>query len=269
MAVETTASERVRAVGRAIRQQAAVLAEEWTSYGLDRPSACSGWEVRDVAAHLTQGAERAVDVVRHGLEGTPAPDFPPEARAARVKEIHGWSGAQMAASFQRNVDAAFRLLERADEAALQHVVQVPAGPHTLQQYACQRLSEATLHGWDIQVSRDPSATLSPEIAALFADYLMGRMPRMTHLGPEHLGTYHLALEGPGGGPFTLTVQADSAAATRGAPANADVTLSMPVEAFIRLAWGRFELARAIEAGQVQVEGDRERALGLTRLFPGH
>jgi uncharacterized protein (TIGR03083 family) len=210
-------------------------------------------------------------VARSALAGQEPPPFPPDVRQARMREIRRFSGPEMAASFQRDLNAVFDLLEGADAAALDRVVQVPAGPHTLLAFGTQRLSEATLHGWDIRVTGDPTATLRPQSAALFVDYLLGRMPRMAHTdeAPDAAGTYHLALEGPGGGPVALTVGEGTAAATRGAPASADVTLTLPVETFIRLAWGRLDLARAIDEGAVRVTGDGERALRLQRLFPGH
>ena len=274
MAVEMGARERVRAIGRAVRDEAAALAVDWAARdaaALEAPSACAGWAVRDVAAHLTQGAERAVIVVQSALAGNEPPPLSPENRVARMREIREYSGPELAASFQRDVGAVFDLLEGADETALERVVQVPAGPHTLLNFGTQRLSEATLHGWDIRKPSDPEATLRPESAALFVDYLLGRMPRMAHTdeAPDAAGTYRLDLQGPGGGPVTLTVDPDGASATRGAPAQADVALALPVETFIRLAWGRLDLASAIERGNVRVEGDRQRALRLQELFPGH
>lgn len=274
MARDLGAGERVRAIGREVRVEAAALAADWAAQddaALEVPSACAGWAVRDVAAHLTQGAERAVVVVQHALAGTPPPDFPPAVRLARVRELRTWSGPALAASFQRDVDAAFRLLEGADDAALATVVQVPAGPHTLVQFATQRLSEAALHGWDIRAPRDPAATLRPEAAALFVDYLMARVPRMTSAeaarGLDR--TYHCELTGPGGGPVTLTIRDGGGTATRGAPAVSDGILTLPVEAFIRLVWGRLDIGRALDEGTLRYSGGRDEALALRALFPGH
>ena len=111
--------------------------------------------MRDVASHLTQGAERATVVVRHALEGTPPPDLTPDDRAARFRAMREMSGPELADRFPREIDAVFALLEGADDAALQTVVTVPAGPHTLALYANQRLSEAALHHWDVRAPRDP------------------------------------------------------------------------------------------------------------------
>jgi hypothetical protein len=57
-------------------------------------------------------------------------------------------------------------------------------------------------------------------------------------------------------------------ATRGAPDLADVMLALPVEAWVRLVWGRLDLARALDAGIVRATGERERALALGGVFRG-
>ena len=69
--------------------------------------------------------------------------------------------------------------------------------------------------------------------------------------------------------MTLKVSAEGATATRAAPAGAGVTVTLPVEAWIRLLWGRLDLAAALAAGTVRVRGDREPSLALVPLFPGH
>jgi uncharacterized protein (TIGR03083 family) len=271
---ESSPRERVRALGREARVEAAALAADWASRDAaawDAPSACRGWAVRDVAGHLSQGAERAVVVVRYALDGTPPPELRPEDRAARFRAMRAMTGPELAARFPRDVDAVFALLESADDAALQTVVTVPAGPHTLLQFATQRLNEAALHHWDVRAPRDPDATLRPEAAALLVDYLLGRMARMVDAdGARGLdGIYRCELEGPGGGPVALTIRDGTGSAARGAPPPAAPTLTLPVEAWIRLVWGRLDLARALESGRAHFSGDRAAALALQAAFPGH
>jgi uncharacterized protein (TIGR03083 family) len=271
---ELNTTERVRALGREARVEAAALAADWAgrdAAAWDAPSACRGWAVRDVAAHLAQGAERAPIVVRHALAGTAPPDLSPEDRATRFRVMRVLSGPELAERFPRDIDAVFTLLEGADEAALSKVVTVPAGPHTLGQFATQRLSEAALHHWDVRAPRDSGAGLRPDAAALLLDYLLGRMARMVdHERARGLElTYGCELEGPGGGPVTLTVRDGTATANRGAPAAASATISLPVETWVRLVWGRLDLAEAITSGRVRIAGDRAQALALQALFPGH
>ncbi|HEY7067959.1 MAG TPA: maleylpyruvate isomerase family mycothiol-dependent enzyme [Chloroflexota bacterium] len=268
-----SATERAQALGREVRAEATALAADWAgrdTAAWDAPSACRGWAVRDVAAHLSQGAERAVIVVRHALDGAEPPPLAPEDRAARMRELRGLLGPALAERFPRDIDAAFRLLEAADAAAFRTVVTVPAGPHTLLQFAHQRLSEAALHHWDVRAPRDPAATLRPEAAALLVDYLLSRMARMVeHDANAGDVTYGFELEGPGGGPVTLTIRDGTATATRGAPAAPRATLALPAEAWIRLVWGRLDLPRELDRGGARLSGERPEAAALRALFPGH
>ncbi len=271
---DLSTTERVRALGREARAEAAALAADWAgrdAAAWDAPSACRGWAVRDVAGHPAQGAERAPVVVRHALAGTPPPDLSPEARAARFRAMRAMSGPELAERFPRDIDAVFTLLEAADAGALETSVTVPAGPHTLWQFATQRLSEAALHHWDVRAPRDPEATLRPEAAALLVDYLLGRMARMVdhNASRERAVVYGCELEGPGGGPVTLTIRDGVGSGGRGAPAAPDATLALPVEAWVRLVWGRLDLARALDSGRARFSGNRAEALALQALFPGH
>ncbi len=273
MAERQAAHQHVQMVGRAARAEAEGLAAAWRGWDAaawEAPSACAGWTVKDVAAHVTEGASRAIPVVAAALEGAPTPQFSAEERAARTARVRALPGAELAARFPGDVDAVFALLEGASAAALARTVVVPAGTHTLAEFATQRLVEAALHAWDSRAPREPAAGLRPEVAALVVDYVMDRAARLATGDAVRTlsATYHCALEGPSGGPVTLTVRDGQARATRGAPAAPDATLTMPVEAFVRLLWGRLALPRAVEAGTVRIGGDVPKARALGDVFRG-
>ena len=272
MAGAGSAREHVRAVGRAIRPQAAALAADWRgrdAAAWEAPTACTGWTVRDVAAHLSEGANRAVPVVRAALEGAPVPQLSAEERAARTRAMRQRPGGALAAQLPHGVEAVFTLLEGADEAGLGITVVVPAGPHTLANFATQRLVEAALHAWDIRAPADPSAAVPADAAAPMVDYLLGRVPRLANPEGAVAGTYRCELEGPGGGPVVLAIHDGAATGSRDDSTAADVTLALPVEAWVRLVWGRLDLGRAVAAGTVRATGDRERVLALGTVFRGH
>jgi len=274
MAVDRTARDYVAAVGRAARAEAAALAADLRARdaaALDAPSACTEWAVRDVVAHLTDGAERAALVARAAVEGAPVPQYSREERDQRMAALRPLSGEELAARLERGTSGAYETLEAADEAALRDtVVPLAAGPHTLQQFAAQRLVETTLHAWDVRAPRDPAAPLPPDSAALAVDYLLWRVQRQAKAdrAPAGMSTCLWQLEGPGGGPATLTVRDGQASGARGAPPAPDLTLRLPVEAWVRFVWGRLDLARALDAGTVRTTSSREQALALGRMFPG-
>jgi putative sterol carrier protein len=62
------------------------------------------------------------------------------------------------------------------------------------------------------------------------------------------------------------VQGDQVTATPGPAERPDALLSLDGDAYVRLGWGRLDLAAEIARGRVRVEGDQTRALALQRLF---
>jgi uncharacterized protein (TIGR03083 family) len=266
---------RVRAVGEAVRAEAARLAADWRARDVaawEAPSACTGWKVRDVAAHVGDGAERAVEVARAAIDGAPVPQYGSAERRQRHARFRELDGAELAARLEADLGRVFQMVEGADEAALRDtIVPLAGGAHTLAQFAEQRLNEVALHAWDVRAPSDPAAALPADAAALLLDFTVWRVPRLASPAEArgYAAVYGFELEGPGGGPIALAVRADGATATRAAPSGTDITLTMPVEAWIRLLWGRLDLTAALAAGTVRARGAREPILALVPLFPGH
>ena len=76
-----------------IQAEAEGLAQYLTTLPPDawrQPSACQGWEVRDVVAHLIQGAQFYVHTISRGVQGDmarpPEPASPAIARAALIAQ---------------------------------------------------------------------------------------------------------------------------------------------------------------------------------------
>jgi uncharacterized protein (TIGR03083 family) len=268
-------AEHVRAVGRAVRREATAMAADWASRDAaawEAPTACRDWTARDVAAHMTDGAERAVVVARAALAGQPVPQYDTAERRRRHAALRALSGEELAARLRRDLDAVFQELDDVPPATLQStVVRLGGGPHTLAQFADQRLVETALHAWDIRAGSDPAATLDPETAAAMIDFVLWRVPRLAspaearNVAPRYL----FELDGPGGGPVTLEVGEDGVTATRTRGAGPVPTLPVTVETFIRLVWGRLDLRQAWARGDVRVDAPREEILALGALFPGH
>jgi uncharacterized protein (TIGR03083 family) len=269
------AREYVRTVGAVVRREAARLAAEWRTRGeadWERPSACTGWSVRRVAAHITDGAERAELVARAAVEGAPVPTFPMAVHEERQVALLPVPGAELGQRTYASLDTVFGILEGLDNSTLHEtVVPMTGGPRTLYQFASQRLVELSVHSWDIQVAFDPRATIPADVAALIVDSLIERAPRLTD-PPAAAGVFHQLLwnlEGPGGGPVALAVEDGKAWAARGGGGTPDLCLTMPVEAWVRLVWRRLPLAEALDAGVIRTTDDRDRVTALEKVFPGH
>jgi len=70
------------------------------------------------------------------------------------------------------------------------------------------------------------------------------------------------------GPVTISAENGRVTVEPGATKTPDATLDLTADQYARLMAGRLDLARATEWGDVTVEGDRTRALGLNRIFQG-
>jgi uncharacterized protein (TIGR03083 family) len=265
---------QVRAVGLVIRAQLGAIGEELRALdaaGWDAPSWCEGWAIKDVSAHMAESNDRFYRIVSAALEGAPVPDFTAAERAERQAAVKGQGSAEIVRQLQARGNATFDLLEGASVEALARTVTVPAGRLTLLEVAPQRLNECTLHSWDIRYARDRDTTLDEAAVPFLLDRVIAAAPRFGGRGAAGASgaTYHIQLGGPSADAVTLAVADGVVTATRGASDRADVTLRMPAEAFIRLVWGRLDLVGAIDAGTVEVEGSRDQAHDLGRLFrPG-
>jgi uncharacterized protein (TIGR03083 family) len=271
MTQQQSAEEKVQTLGRAVRATVRDLCAELRALDepdWEAPSACTEWTVRDVTAHMAESNDRFFQVVRAAVADEPPPAMSTEERAARREAVKARPTPKIIDQLEQRMSAIFDLLERAPAATLARTVTVPAGQLTLDQVAATRLSESTLHTWDIRSARDRAATLPSESAALMLPSVLAQAPRLARR--ERLqgltATYLLETTGPGGGPVTLEVRDGAARVSRGAPKQADATIRLPVEACIRLIWGRLDLEHAIAAGIAQADDDRDAVQRLGKLF---
>jgi uncharacterized protein (TIGR03083 family) len=228
---------------------------------LAHPSMCSDWKVAQVLSHLGSGAE-----IGHAtVTGTPVENSEVWAR------WNAMAPADMASSFvtaDEQLVAWYEGLSADQLATLQ--VQLPFLPAPIDAASAAgfRLSEATLHGWDVFAAFDAAATLAPDAAALLVDRLpmmvgfIGRFtPRETR--PANDTTITVTTSNPERHyELELGDDADLRPASDGSTAG---ELTLPAEALLRLAAGR--LAPGREAG-ASITG----ALTLDELrtaFPGY
>src|SRR5262245_55722523 len=251
------------------------MATDWASRDAaawEAPTACREWTARDVAAHVTDGAERAVVVARAALAGESVPQYDTAERRRRHAALRALPGKELAARLQRDLDAVFQQLDGVPADTLHStMVHLGGGPHTLAQFADQRLVETALHAWDIRAGSDPAATVAPESAAAMIDFVIWRVSRLAEPAEAHgvASRYRFELEGPGGGTVTIEARGDGVVASRDAGSGGEPALALPVEAFIRLVWGRLDLPRALDTETIRARGARAEILALAPLFPGH
>ena len=140
--------------------------EEWS-----RPSACSGWTVGDVVAHVTQGARTWCEAITRARAGdfNPPPGQPP----LRPGERGSAATAQRAIDFRQGMgDAALLQAFVSDYQRLHQVLldmqsedwYKPCfhrrGVLPIRDYVGLRLQELAIHGWDMHTAFDDAVALS-------------------------------------------------------------------------------------------------------------
>ncbi|HLI29212.1 MAG TPA: maleylpyruvate isomerase family mycothiol-dependent enzyme [Chloroflexota bacterium] len=268
MGQERSVHETVATLGAAARREVTAIARHVRGLddaGWDSSSWCEGWSVREVVAHLAEGVDRFTQQVRGALAGQPI-EFAMAERDARRQVVKALPPAELINELKRRTGGFYEYLESlTPEQLTTPRVPMAAGLTAPLAIAYLRLQEPAIHRWDILAPTQPDATLDPDSAALLIDYVLGNASRQTR--PEALAgldaTYHLQVEGPGGGRVIITCREGKATVARAADSG-PVALTLSTEALVRLLWGRMAIERALERGVLR--GDPEAARALGRVF---
>jgi uncharacterized protein (TIGR03083 family) len=196
------------------------------------------WNIGQVASHLGSGAEVFQLMLDAGLQGSDAPGVEVmqpiwDRWDAKAPEVQVRDVVTADAAFLARVDGL-------DEAARDAwKLDLFGAERDLGDFLKMRLSEHTLHTWDIVVAFEPSATLTDEASsvvldnlAMIAGYTGQKSDEQLSVevrttGPER--AFHLDL-GPNGAAISPSYD-DTAA---------DAELTLPAEAFVRLVYGRLD-----------------------------
>jgi uncharacterized protein (TIGR03083 family) len=205
---------------------------------LARPSGSTEWPVSQVLSHLGSGAEIGLATLRASEAGAPPPtgDF-------NHKVWDRWnamSAAEHASGFlesDERIVEAYEALDPDTRASLLVNLGFLPAPLDVATAARFRLSEFTMHQWDVAVAFDPTATLAREAVPLLFDQvgtLLGWIAK-----PENLkgrtATLALRLRDPD---RSLGLDLGERVELTGAPDQPDGELTLPAEAWLRLAVGR-------------------------------
>ncbi|OPX13216.1 maleylpyruvate isomerase family mycothiol-dependent enzyme [Mycobacterium sp. AT1] len=228
---------------------------------LAAPSYAAGWSVAQVLSHLGSAAEIGTVLLRRAVDGdasapTPADTEPVWERwnaMAPMEQLAQWVDA----------DATHR---RALRAAAELPVRVPyfAGLLTVQEYAGYRLSEQSVHGWDVAVAVDLRAAIAPtEVRLLWErlDLVATRFRAPDVLARLTPCQVELRTASPDG-VYCLTLGAELHLLAC-EPAEPSTTVRGSAEAVLRLVYGRLR-----DVDDVTAEGALPLD-DLQALFPGY
>lgn len=232
---------------------------------LTGPSAASEWTVAQVLSHLGSGAVITLAGLDAALAGRPNPGM--EAN----QEVWGrWNAMSPQEQQDGFLAANADLLARYDslDAGTRSTLTIDMGflpqPVDLATAATFRLSEFSLHSWDVRVALDPTAVVHPDAVPLLlgqVGFMLGWIAKPAALDGATVNAL-VQVTDPDQ-EFGLTLGESSSLGE--VPAEPDATLELTAEAWLRLATGRLT-AEHTPAG-VGVTGALTLEQ-LRRVFPG-
>ncbi|MGA5028790.1 maleylpyruvate isomerase N-terminal domain-containing protein [Streptomyces griseoincarnatus] len=229
---------------------------------LSQPSMADGWSIAQVLSHLGSAAEICTGLLERGIAG----DERGPVREDLEPVWQRWNTLPPPAQLEAWQEADTRHLQLLDslDMSQQLQVRVPyfAGLLNLPDYAGYRLSEHSVHAWDVEGALTPRAIPAGEVKLLWErlDLVATRfrdVTTLTRLAPAQIT---IALTDPA---RTLLLDLDAELHLYPCePAEPAGSVTGPAEAVLRLVYGRHQ-----PTDEVQVSGAVTLA-DLKALFPG-
>jgi uncharacterized protein (TIGR03083 family) len=246
-----------------------------------RPSACTGWTVGDVAAHLTQGASAWNATITRAIAGDANP--PPGEQMLRPGERGSETTARRAIAFRQGMGQAELLHAFSDGYQRLHQVLQGLQPADwdrpcyhrrgilpVRDYAGLRLQELAIHGWDMRSAFDAAATVSERPLPVLLGVARRWLTNTFRPAPHVTAPIRYRFDVPGPVPVQqdMLVSQDSFHMEPVTDKHADVTFRCTTGDYLLFVYGRLPLDRAVDNGRLEIEGDHAQASLFSTLFQG-
>ncbi len=277
-----TAKERVETLRQEVADFKNRLAdlppEAW-----EQPSACQGWTVADVAAHLV-GQDFALRITR-GLQGdiSPPEGAPPvtdhdEDRFAenifhRAFNTREQVGDRLAGTLFQRLDESVQVFSGIGPEQWDTLCYWPPGPEPARVMLDMRISELAMHAWDIYSRFDADYRLSDGSVRALMDTVPRAVRRAFRPDPDlaHPIRLRFRISQPPAA-YDLIFSTDGAvlrpSENEGAGQDADVTFRCDGETYVMVMYGRLTPEAALASGRLTYTGNAGLALGFGDRFQG-
>jgi uncharacterized protein (TIGR03083 family) len=230
----------------------------------DDPTGAAEWNVRVVANHITGEGVWFPNVIRGALYGeTPLP-------SEIYDEMRSWPVDRLASALEEAGNQLRSTAQDIDASAAELPVDLGWSKLPVWRALYIGMGEAVYHGWDARAGRESDATIPAPWAVQLVRGIDWFGPQIARkkAAAQSPGTY-LFWVADGIGPISVVARDGGVTFQLGrATSPADVTLHLTADQYVRLIAGRLKLQDALDRGVVKMEGDRSRALALTRIFHG-
>ena len=264
-----------------------LVAERLTSYlsslpqnNWSRLSRCDLWEVADVVAHLTGGAERQAQSMEQGRQGRaepPAGFSPPDAvsmsasNAQRDINLRQRLAGSLLNTFVENHARLHQLLTEFGSAEW----EIPCwharrGAIPARDYVDLRLQELVIQDWDIRAAIDPMASLDPDGARALLPVAQTwlAMTFRPGLKLEVPATFRFDVTGHPSASHDVTADGESFDIKTRASSLADVTITCDGDFYLLFAYGRLDGSGNGGSRRLDIHGDARLLEPFEQWFKG-
>ena len=261
--------------GRLADYLAGMKAESWS-----QDSACQGWKIGDVVAHLSIAASTWAASLTRAVAGDSEPpqgqsflgagvrgsDIIADAATAHFQE----KGQQLLTEFNEGYERLKQVMSTLRPEDWEKPCFHRRGKMPVRQFVAVRVQELAVHSWDIRAGLDSSAVISEEA-----------LPQMATLVPRWLGTafrsspdlaapvrFRFDVTGAQRVNQDLVVNGQEFEIQDTVSGQADVTFRCDTSTYILLIFGRIGVDEGVSSGRLTIDGSMERAAEFTTWFQG-
>lgn len=259
---EAFARDNLRTAGEAFGSAADFL-ESLSESDWEATTGCEKWNMRTLADHIAGEAVWFPNLTRNAIRGE---DMYP---ASVYDDMKSWPTDTLIGRLREAAAGFATALDGASVADLDKSVDLGFATQPLWQATYISTMEGVFHGWDTRATLNPDATIPTAWALTLARGIIDVASFVAHRkGIESsTGTYLLQVS-DGIGPVTVTARDGQLTVEPGAVGTPDATLALTADQYVRLIVGRLKLDSGRKRDRVSISGDRERAMGLNRIFGG-
>lgn len=201
-----------------------------------RASACAGWTVKHVVAHVVTGIEFYRDSLENALhrEAEPLWEDPRAGRQALFERALGLGDADLVDAFDEASNVLDKTLMKFSDEDADGPAWHPAGVWTVERMLFARLNDSTLHHWDIQRGFEPWPAIDLERLPFLVRNALSGIARYVdpNSGTGRPGRWRFDLVAPIGEPALVAVQDGLASGTLGGDPPADNRCEADAAAFV-------------------------------------
>lgn len=247
-----------------------------------RPSACDQWTVADVVAHLADMSITFAERITKGLQGnvSPPPNRPAagtiteddfrEGIAQRAISRRESLGDQLLSAFVEGNEELDQVLAGLGPQDWDKFCYHAMGPEPVRTLVDMRITELSMHGWDIRSSFDPKATLSPESLTALINTIPRAVRRAFRPSAARLRPvrYRFEVTGPVSTNNDIVLNQEGARSEPARAVRADMTFQCDAQTYVLVMFGRLGVDAAISDGWMSFQGDKRLVDEFGRSFVG-